>query len=296
VIQANPQIAAAQAAAAPVASPAASPARAGARRSRSRRRVVGLAASIAVSAWVSLTLVETTAIAAPASDGAVQGPAGPSVEPDRDLPLPDVDAEPGATPLPDLEPEPEPVAAPGPASEPAETPEPPAPGMVEAEQIRVAVGLASELDGSKRDLALLDQLEASVLASTSPRADLRRLRVGAAAPHEICREGRDDLVIVVGYVPDRQDPVLITYDCRLDMELGIRQSLAAEDPALLGVLWDEHRQRVDNGARERRRIRLSPKVRTGLIAGAAVVVIGVAVGLLIAGAVQRDSVVLVVGP
>jgi hypothetical protein len=37
-------------------------------------------------------------------------------------------------------------------------------------------------------------------------------------------------------------------------------------------------------------------VRTGLISGAAVAVIGVAIGFLIAGAVRRDTVVLVVQP
>jgi hypothetical protein len=281
VTPANPQIAAARPAAARTATA----------RSLTRRTALELTASIAVSALASFAVLEPTAVAAPASDGALQGPAAP------DSSLPDVDEEPGATPLPDLEPEPEPEPEPDQAEpEPSASAEPPAPGMVEPEQIRVAVGLSSELDGSKQERALLDQLEASVLASPAPRAELRRLRVGAAAPREICREGRDDLVIVIGYVPDRDEPVLITYDCRIDAELGIRQSLAAEDPALLGVLWDEHRERIDNGARERRRIRLSPKVRTGLIAGAAVAVIGVAVGLLIAGAVQRDSVVLVVGP
>jgi hypothetical protein len=68
------------------------------------------------------------------------------------------------------------------------------------------------------------------------------------------------------------------------------------DPDLLGVLWAEHNDRIAQGSRERRRVRVSPKVRTGLIAGAAVIVIGVAVGLLIAGAVRKDTVVLVITP
>lgn len=227
--------------------------------------------------------------AAPASDGAMQGPALPSVE-----------DEPGQTPEP--EPEAEAEAAPSSAlaaEQPASAeprPEPPPPSMQDPEQIRVAVGLSSELDGNKQEKALLDLLESSIMASPAPAADVRRLRVGAAEPREICREGRDDLVITIAYVPDREDPVLLTYDCRIDQELGMRRSAAAEDPDLLGVLWSEHDDRVANGARERRRARISPKVRTGLIAGSAVAVIGIAVGLLIAGAVQRDTVVLVVSP
>jgi hypothetical protein len=238
---------------------------------------------------VALTLLDSSrAVAAPASDGPVQGPALPSVEDDPgDAVLPDVTSEPEPSePLPS---EPE-------LAEPKPSPEPPPPTLREPERIRVAVGLSTELDGNKQERALLDSLETSIAASPAPKADLRRLRVGAAAPREICREGRDDLVITIGYVPDLDEPVVLTYDCRLDEELGMRRAAAAEDSDLLGVLWGEHRDRIANGARERKRARISPKVRTGLIAGTAVAVIGVAVGLLIAGAVRRETVVLVVSP
>jgi hypothetical protein len=216
-------------------------------------------------------------------------------------PLPSIEDEPAADVLPDLEDEPE--LAPEPAEPATEAspptdprPAPPPPNLQQPTVVRVAVGLASELDGSKAEKALLDRLESGVKASTSPRADVRRLRVGSAEPREICREGSDDLVISVGYLPDRNDPVLLTRDCRIDEDLGIRSVDGADDPALLGVLWTEHNDRVASGARERKRLRVSPRVRTGLIAGAAVAVIGVAVGFLIAGAVRRDSVVLVVQP
>lgn len=226
--------------------------------------------------------------AAPPSDGAVQGPALPSVDEEPGEPMPPDVIDEEASDEPPLADEPEP------ASEPK--PEPPPPTLQEPEQLRVAVGLSSELDGNKQEKALLDTLERSVAASPSPKADVRRLRVGAAEPRQICREGRDDLVITIGYVPDIADPVLLSYDCRLDAELGVRQHIAAEDPDLLGVLWTEHGDRVAKGARERKRVRISPKLRTGLIAGAAVAVVGVAVGFLIFGAVRRESVVLVVSP
>lgn len=196
----------------------------------------------------------------------------------------------------------------GPAAPPSETApttdaaptdqiiEPPPPTLQQPSVVRVAVGLSSELDGNKTDRDLLDRLESSTKASTNPPADVRRLRVGSAEAREICREGRDDLVINIGYLPDRDDPVLLTRDCLIDEDLGIRSVEAAGDPALLGVLWAEHNDRVRDGARERKRLRISPRVRTGLIAGAVVAVVGVAVGLLIAGAVRRDSVVLVVEP
>jgi hypothetical protein len=219
-------------------------------------------------------------------------------------PLPSVEDEPGADPLPDVTPEPSEPAEPAePTIEPSPTPQPdpapvgpPPPTLQQPTVVRVAVGLTSELDGSKAEKALLDRLESGVKTSTSPRADVRRLRVGSAEPREICREGSDDLVISIGYLPDRNDPVLLTRDCRIDEDLGIRSVDAAADPALLGVLWAEHNDRVTNGARERKRLRVNPRVRTGLIAGAAVAVIGVAIGFLIAGAVRRDSVVLVVQP
>ncbi|NVB39908.1 hypothetical protein G6O69_18840 [Pseudenhygromyxa sp. WMMC2535] len=170
---------------------------------------------------------------------------------------------------------------------------PPAPSISgPLETVHVAVGLSSELDGSKDEKALLDRLERSAAASPSPPTVVRRLRVGAAEPQSICREGRDDLVITIGYLPERADPVLMTRDCLLDSELGVRAEAAADDADLVGVLWGEHVQAVDAGAKVRRRVRISPKLRTGLIAGAAVAVIGVAVGLLIAGAVQRETVVI----
>jgi hypothetical protein len=206
--------------------------------------------------------------------------------------LPDLEDEPELAPKP-TEPQPATETTPPASSRPVE---PPPPTMQQPTVVRVAIGLASELDGSKAEKALLDRLESGVRASSSPRADVRRLRVGSAEPREICREGSDDLVISVGYLPDRSDPVLLTRDCRIDEDLGVRSVDAADDPALLGVLWAEHNDRVANGARERKRLRVSPRVRTGLIAGAAVAVIGVAVGFLIAGAVRRDSVVLVVQP
>lgn len=252
-----------------------------------------MALVVSLSVSMGLGMGPGLALAAPASDGAVQGPALPSVEDEPGVdPLPDV-IEGEAGDEPEGGPEPEPEGGPGPSGASVE---PPAPTLQEPQVVRVAVGLSAELDGNKRERALLDSLEASVAASPAPKADVRRLRVGAAAAREICREGRDDLVIVIGYLSDRSEPVLLTRDCRIDEELGVRRSEAAEDPELLGVLWAEHRERVAQGARERRRLRVSPKLRTGLIAGSAVAVIGVAVGLLIAGAVRREAVVLVVGP
>ncbi|MFY0541145.1 hypothetical protein [Nannocystis pusilla] len=38
----------------------------------------------------------------------------------------------------------------------------------------------------------------------------------------VCRERRDDLVILVEYLADRPEPVLLPHDCRLDRALGVR--------------------------------------------------------------------------
>ncbi|MFV8753640.1 hypothetical protein ACNOYE_24055 [Nannocystaceae bacterium ST9] len=174
--------------------------------------------------------------------------------------------------------------------------EPPPPNMPAGESIRVAVGLSPEVLGDKTEKALLDRLEVSVRASSNPRTEVRRLRAGAAEARVLCREGRDDLIIVVGYLPERPEPVLLSYDCRIDEELGVRASLAADEADLVGVLWAEHATRVAAGARERRRNVISPKVKTGLIAGAAVLVIGAAITLLIVGAASRETVVIKVSP
>lgn len=210
---------------------------------------------------------------------------------------------------PEAEAEAEPVAEAEavPESEAATSPdavsEPPAPSLAtaqlsasSAETVYVSVGLAPELYGTQEDLALLDTLETGVRASPAPRADLRRLRVGSSPAKVVCGEGRDDLVITIGSLPNRAEPVLFTRDCLLDRELGVRAMAAASDPDFLGVLWAEHLDAIAAGAKPRRRVPMSPKVRTGLIAGAAVVVVGAAVGLLIAGVASSDSVLIRVSP
>ncbi len=219
-----------------------------------------------------------------------------------------VELEPVAPEPVEAEPEPEPDAAPEPEGpEPASpeggqadsgaaaVPVVPAP-EVTGELVRVAVGLAPDAPGTKEERALLDALEQTVRASTAPATQVRRLRVGSQRPSEICREGREDLVITVGYLPDRPAPVLLSRDCRLDLELGVRAGEAASAPGLVGALWDEHRQLVAAGARERRVGRISPRTRNILIAGGASVLIGVAVGFLVASILRDEEVVLTVSP
>lgn len=181
-----------------------------------------------------------------------------------------------------------------------ELPRTDAPGVpvpsVTGELVRVAVGLAPDAPGTKDEQALLDRLERNVRASTEPVTQVRRLRIGSRRASEICREGREDLVITVGYLPDRPAPVLLSRDCRLDLELGIRAGEAAQAPGLVGALWQEHRQLVAAGAKERRVGRISPRTRNILIAGGASVLIGLAVGFLVAGVLRDEEVVLTVSP
>lgn len=210
-----------------------------------------------------------------------EGPAEPAPEPEP-TPLPSVDGSP--------EPEPESETI-----EPKREPTPAPPPKVEEEIIRVAVGLTPDAPGSRTELDIVDQLEASVRASSRPKTRVRRLRVGAANPRTLCREGQDDLVIALGYLPDDARPVLIPHDCRLDQELPARSAQAAADSDLVGVLWAEHRELIASGAKERKR-RVSPRLRNGLIIGGAAVVLAVALGLLIGAALRDDTVVLKVGP
>ena len=137
----------------------------------------------------------------------------------------------------------------------------------------------------------------TVKASEGIGVDARRLRVGAPSAREVCRDGRDDLVLMVGYVPQREEAVLLPYDCVLDVALAVRGSGAADEPALVATLWDEHDALVRDGVQERRRRgRLGPKARAGIVAGVVVIVVGAAVGLLVANALREESVVLKVGP
>ena len=203
---------------------------------------------------------------APLPVGAIEGPSPPALEPAID----GVDTAPPA----------------------AEVPAP----VLPQQQIRVAVGLSPEVLGDKQEKALLDRLEQSARASSEPATEVRRLRAGSAEARVLCREGRDDLIVTIGYLPERSEPVVFAFDCRIDEELGVRAAAAVDEPELIGVLWAEHHDRVAAGARERRRNLISPKVKTGLIAGAAVLVIGAAAALLIVGATSRDTVVLTVSP
>ena len=163
--------------------------------------------------------------------------------------------------------------------------------------IDVAVGLDPSAPGTKAELALVDTLERSIPASTDPPSKVRRLRAGTPSAREVCRSGRDDLVILVGYVPSREEPVLLAHDCRLDHALDLRGAKAASEPGLAGVLWDEHEALVRDGVKERRRLKgLSPRARAGIIGGVAVVLIGVAVGVLVASALRDEKVVIKVSP
>ncbi|MCH9680207.1 MAG: hypothetical protein K0V04_02135 [Deltaproteobacteria bacterium] len=200
-------------------------------------------------------------------------------------------------PRPDPEPEPEPESdPPDEAGEVTGAVPPPSSIRDVPEHVTVAVGLGPRAPGTRDEKALLDALEASVAGSTSPTTELRRLRPGAGAPRRICRERRDDLVVMIGYIADRDDPVLLAHDCRLDEPLGVRAAAAASQPQLVATLWREHLDLLQAGARERRRLSVGPKARGGIIAGVAIVVVGVAVGVLVANALRDESVVITVRP
>jgi hypothetical protein len=224
---------------------------------------------------------------------AYAGPTAVFDVPGREAPWHDP-REPGPASVPSPSPEP----GPAPASDRAVTGKVPPPSSVREvpEHVLVAVGLAPEAPGSRDEKALLSALEASVRASTDPTTDVRRLRPGAGAPHRICREQREDLVVMIGYVADRPAPVVLAHDCRLDRALAIRAADAAREPGLVAALWDEHLELVRAGARERRRLAVGPKARAGIIAGVAILVVGVAVGALVANALRKETVVITVRP
>ncbi|MBC8071862.1 MAG: hypothetical protein IAG13_26280, partial [Deltaproteobacteria bacterium] len=165
------------------------------------------------------------------------------------------------------------------------------------DRVAVAVGLSPEAPGSKLERALLERLARTATGSTDPTTSVRRLRPGAGDARSICRDRRDDLVVFIGYVPRRDEPVVLAHDCRLDLPLGIRATAAVDEPGLVGALWDEHDELVRQGVKERRRLgKLSTKARVGIGASVAIIVIGTAIGLLVANALRDEKVVLKVAP
>lgn len=162
--------------------------------------------------------------------------------------------------------------------------------------LQVAIGLGPSAAGSREELAIVGDLERTLAATTSPKITIRRLRAGASEPRSICRQRRDDLVVVVDYLPEREAPVLVPHDCSLDQTLGIRAAVAAREPGLAEALWGEHADLVRRGAQERRPPLIAPRTRRFLIAGGAIVALGVALGFIIAATLRPETVVVTVSP
>jgi hypothetical protein len=164
-------------------------------------------------------------------------------------------------------------------------------------RIQVAVGLSPAAPGSKTERDLLQRLERSAQASPDPPTEVRRVRPGIGEARQVCRDRRDDLVLMLGYVPDREEPVVLAHDCRLDAALPVRSAAAVDEIGLVGALWDEHEELVRKGAKERKIAgKLSQRARAGIAASVAIVVIGIAVGILVANALRKEKVVLKVQP
>lgn len=216
------------------------------------------------------------------SDRSVDGPSA--------VAWPEGIAEPEVAPTPELEVAPE-------ADVETSQPPPPQAARPDNRTVRVAVGLDPSAPGTKAERGHVSTLADGVRSSQTIGVKARRLRVGSASAREVCRDGRDDLVILVGYVGQRPEPVLLPYDCVLDIVLGVRSTGAADEAGLVAALWAEHDALVRDGVEERRRgRRLGPKARAGIIGGVVVIVIGAAVGLLVANALREEKVVLKVGP
>lgn len=172
---------------------------------------------------------------------------------------------------------------------------PPRVDAASAETLRVALGLAPESPGTAEERALLELLRSSVEAGDSPPRLSTLLEDGSDIGRRTCREGGADLIIAVGHLADRPDPVLVPYDCRLDLPLGVRAPIAASDPDLVAALWAEHEDLVARGLSEKGG-GLTKKARTGLIAtGASLLIIG-AVAAILVGVLRSDTTVLKVEP
>jgi len=224
--------------------------------------------------------------AVPVRSRAVEPPDAARLEPARRQPA----AAPEQDPTIDA-PKPEGPAA----AAPTEAPPPRIDGDTTAATVSVAVGLGPDTPGSEAETQIVDSLVRTIPMSVAPPAKVRRLAPGTD-PRAACSEGRDDLVITVGYLPDRDPPVLLTHDCGLDVPLGVRAKTAAPNPDLVSVLWREHDDLLAAGYKQKRRSKLNPKVRSALIIGGATVAIGLALGLILANTLRDEVVVLKVSP
>jgi len=191
----------------------------------------------------------------------------------------------------------EPARPAGSGAEAAVTPSIPPPSSIRdvPEHLTVAIGLGPQAPGTRAEQAVLDALETGLAASTDPTTEIRRLRPGMGA-RRVCRDQRNDLVVMIDYIAEREAPVVLAHDCALDRALGLRAADAASNPGLAAALWAEHTELLREGVRERRRISLGPRARGGIIAGAAIVVVGVAVAVLVASALRKETVVITVRP
>ena len=115
--------------------------------------------------------------------------------------------------------------------------------------MRVAVGLSEDAAGSKEELGLVDALQGVMEAAQAPIAEVRRLRSGAAVARRVCAEGRDDLVLTVGYLPDRERAVVFTYDCLLGRALGVRSAEAASSASSSGAAAEPAQKVMDTAAK-----------------------------------------------
>jgi hypothetical protein len=240
----------------------------------------GVACTTSIAATLAVTL-STAAIAAPRPHEGERAIAWPET-----MPAGEVEVDPPAS-----------ESSAAPTTAPAQAPVPPPRPVPSGKRITVAVGLGPEAPGNAAERDLLDRLERSTRVSPDPPTTVRRLRPGTGDARSICRDRLDDVVILVGYIPDRTEPVVVPYDCRLDYPLGIRAIAAVDEDGLVGALWAEHESLRASGMQERRGVRrLSNRARIGIAAGVTIVVLGVAVGLLVANALRDEEVVIKVSP
>jgi hypothetical protein len=242
-----------------------------------------------ISSWVVGTLA-----LAPSASAAVGGQ-----DPEAGRPLPDIEDGPVASPEPARE---RPIAVPlAPRSrdasvEPSAEVEAPPPRVeVGEDPISVALALAPESPGTPEERSVLDALRLSVPQGATPPRNAQVLADGSDSGRRSCRKGGYDLIVAVGHLPDRNEPVLVPYDCALERPLGVRGAAAASDPALVGVLWEEHRELVARGVKEKGP-GLTRKARTGLIAAGASLLIAGAVTAILLGVLRDETTVLKVEP
>lgn len=176
--------------------------------------------------------------------------------------------------------------------------------------VEIWVGLGSSAPGTPKELEALQQLTRSLALSARPKTEVHRVPANSGTATRLCRKGSAELVVLLVRAPISGQRVhgadelrIRSWDCATRKQLGDRSVAAGGETGLANVLWVEAGElRARRGVRGgrtglvRRSQDSAHRARAILVASGAAVLLGLAVGLVVAGIARDERVVLTVAP